>query len=116
MHALIAVGALRVGDKSFYAGMKETASTCSPTDSVEMVDNTSNNTMDCDTMGDETTNNTIYDEGKQNLDLILNAMDEQDKLKQDVLTLGNAFIEEQNSTAAAQSCLRELTPLSTTLS
>ena len=56
--------------------MKETASTCNPTDSVEMVDNTSNNTMDYDTMGDQITNNTIYDEGEQNLDLILNAMDE----------------------------------------
>ena len=77
--------------------MKETtssniqASTCNPTDSVEMADNTSNNTMDCDTMGDQTTS---FDEGEQNLDLILNAMDEQDKLKQDVLTLGNAFIED----------------------
>lgn len=94
MHALIAVGPLRVGDKSFYADMKETTSICNPNDLVEMVDNTSNNTMDCDTMGDQTTNNTIYDEGEQNLDLILNAMDEQDKLKQDVLTLGNAFIED----------------------
>ena len=59
-----------------------------------MADNTSNNTMDYDTTGDQTTNNTSYDEGKQNLDLILNAMDEQDKLKQDVLTLGNAFIKD----------------------
>ena len=97
LHALIAVGPHRVGEKNFYAGMKETtssniqASTCNPTDSVEMADNTSNNTMDCDTMGDQTTS---FDEGEQNLDLILNAMDEQDKLKQDVLTLGNAFIED----------------------
>ena len=59
-----------------------------------MADNTSNNTMDCDTTGDQTTNNTSYDEGEQNFDLILNAMDEQDKLKQDVLTLGNIFIED----------------------
>ena len=77
--------------------MKETTSpniqvsTCNPTDSVDMADNTSNNTMDCDTMGDQTTS---FDEGEQNLDLILNAMDEQYKLKQDVLTLGNTFIED----------------------
>ena len=31
---------------------------------------------------------------KRSLDLILNAMDEQDNLKKDVLTLGNAFIED----------------------
>ena len=75
LHALIDVGPLRVGHKNFYAGMKERASpniqasTC--TDSVEMADNTSNNTMDCNTTGDQTTNNTSYDEGEQNLDLIL---------------------------------------------
>ena len=46
-------------------------------------------------MGDQTTNNTIYDEGEQNLDLILNAMDEQDKLKQDILTLGNEDIQDR---------------------
>ena len=30
---------------------------------------------------------------EHNFDLMLNILDEQDKLKQDVLTLGNAFIE-----------------------
>ena len=55
-----------------------------------MTDNTSDNTMDIDETGDHTTEH--YDEGEQNIDLMLNIMDEQDKLKQDVLTLGNAFI------------------------
>ena len=97
MHAFIAVGPHRAGDKSFYASMKETtlpnaqAPTCNPTNSV---DNTSMNMMDIDTAGDQTTDNTNYDEGKENLDLMLNVIDEQDKLKQDVLTLGNAFIED----------------------
>ena len=36
----------------------------------------------------------LYDEGAQNLDLMLSVMEEKDKLKQDVLTLGNAFIED----------------------
>ena len=98
LHALIALGPERVGDKSFYAGMKETASpnvqalTCNS----EKADNTSNKIVTVsDTVSDETTDITNqYDEGEQNLDLILNRMDEQDKLKQDVLTLGNAFIED----------------------
>ena len=64
---LHALRPLRVGDKNFYAGMKETASpnkeasTCNPTDSAKMA---SNNTMDCDTTGDQTTNNSSYDEGE----------------------------------------------------
>ena len=55
-----------------------------PTDFTETADN---NTMDIDT-----SNNS--DEGEQNLELMLNILDEQDKLKTDVLTLGNAFIED----------------------
>ena len=92
LHTLIAIAPERVGDKSFYAGMKETAShniqasICNDTDLVEMTDNGSNNTMGVDTTGNQTTNNTIYDEGEQNIDLMLNIMDERDKLKQDVLT------------------------------
>ena len=65
--------------------------TCNPTDSVEKAENANDNMMDIE---DQTTDTTIYDEGEQNLDLILNVMEEQDKLKQDVLTLGNAFIED----------------------
>ena len=100
MHALIAAGQHGVGGKSFYASMKGTAPpnvqapAYNPTNSVEMADDTTNNTMDTDTAGDQTTYNTNYDEGEQNLDLMLNVMDEQDKLKQDVLALGNVFIED----------------------
>ena len=36
----------------------------------------------------------LDDEGAQNFDLMLSVMEEKDKLKQDVLTLGNAFIED----------------------
>ena len=36
----------------------------------------------------------LEDEGAQNLDLMLSVMEEKDKLKQDDLTLGNAFIED----------------------
>ena len=88
LHALIAVGPHKVGDKSFYAGMKETASpsvqalTCNPTDSIEKAENTDDGMMNIE---DQITDITNYDEGEQNLNLIL---------KQDVLTLGNAFIED----------------------
>ena len=94
MHALIAVGPYKVGDKSFYAGMKETASpsvqvlTCNPTDLVEKAENTDDNMMNIE---DQITDTTNYDEGEQNLDLILNVMEEQDKLKQDVLTVHAYF-------------------------
>ena len=36
----------------------------------------------------------LEDEVAQNLDLMLSVMEEKDKLKQDILTLGNAFIED----------------------
>ena len=36
----------------------------------------------------------LEDEGAQFLDLMLSVMEEKDKLKQDILTLGNAFIED----------------------
>ena len=78
MHALIAVGPHKVGDKSFYVGMKETASpsvqalTCNPTDSIEKAENTDDGMMDIE---DQITDTTNYDEGEQNLDLILNVMD-----------------------------------------
>ena len=36
----------------------------------------------------------LEDEGAQNLDLMLSVMEEKDKLKQDILTLGKAFIED----------------------
>ena len=59
-----------------------------------MDDHTHDNTMDTDTIGDQTNGHSSSDEGEQNLDLMLCVMDEQDKLKLDVLTLGNDFIED----------------------
>ena len=104
LHASIAVGPQchKVGDKNFYADMKETASpnvltpASNSTDLVEMEVDTHDHTTDTDRIGGQVNDNNdyIYDEGKQNLDLILKVMEEQDQLKQDVLTLGNSFIED----------------------
>ena len=46
------------------------------------------------TIKGQNTDVTDRDEGADNLDMMLNVMDNQEKLKQDVLTLGNAFIED----------------------
>ena len=85
LHALIALGQDRVGDKSFYAGMKEIMQGSTPIDSTEMQN---------DANRGEQISDVLEDEGAQNLDLMLSVMEEKDKLKQDVLTLGNAFIED----------------------
>ena len=57
---------------------------CTPIDSTEMQD---------DANRGEQISDVLEDEGAQNLDLMLSVMKEKDKLKQDVLALGNAFIE-----------------------
>ena len=85
LHALIALGQDRVGDKSFYAGMKEMMQGSTTIDSTEMQD---------DANRGEQISDVLDDEGAQNLDMMLSVMEEKDKLKQDVLTLGNAFIED----------------------
>ena len=77
--ALIALVQDRVGDKSFYAGMKEMIPLISLQD---------------DANRGEQISDVLEDEGAQNLDLMLSVMEEKDKLKQDVVTLGNAFIED----------------------
>ena len=96
LHALIALGQDRVGDKSFYVGMKEV--TQSPTLSASIsVDSNEMQEDTCTMMDIETNNSTeAYDEGEQNLDMMLSRsiMEEQEKLKLDVVTLGNAFIED----------------------
>lgn len=94
LHALVALGQGRAGDMSFYAGMKDltlhpTSHGSNPNDTNTKVENDEsiecqNTDMDCD-------------EGRENLDLMVNIMEEreieeQQKLKQDVMTLGNAFI------------------------
>ena len=56
-----------------------------PIDSTEMQD---------DANRGEQISDVLEDEGEQNLDLMLSVMKEKDKLKQDVLTLRNAFIED----------------------
>ena len=94
LHALIALGQDRVGDKSFYVGMKDV--TQSPTLSAPISVDSNEMQEDTCTMLDIETNNSTeaYDEGEQNLDMMLSIMDEQEKLKLDVVTLGNAFIED----------------------
>ena len=87
LHALIALGQERAGDKTFYVGMKETmhlpillAHT-----SVDMQDET------CTMMDTETSD---HCEGEENLEMMLSIMEEQEKLKVDIVTLGNAFVED----------------------
>ena len=86
LHALIALGPDRVGDKSFYAGMKETihshTSQVSTVDSTVMQDDTCS-MMDIDTnntIEGQNTDVTDRDEGADNLDMMLNVMDDQEKL------------------------------------
>ena len=100
LHALIALGLDRVRDKSFYAGMNETihshTSQVSTVDSTVMQDDTCS-MMDIDTnntIEGQNTDVTDRDEGAENLDMMLNVMGDQKKLKQDVLMLGNAFIKD----------------------
>ena len=83
LHAFIALRQNRVGDKSFYAGMKEMMQGSTQIDSTEMQD---------DANRGEQISDVLDDEGAQNLDLMLSVMEEKDKLKQDVLTLGNALL------------------------
>ena len=91
LHGLIALGQDRVGDKSFYFGMKDkipppSLQGSTPIDCTEIPDDT-NTMMDTETDGME-------HDGVQNLDLMLSVMEEQEKLKQGVLTLGMAFTED----------------------
>ena len=85
MHALIALGRDRVGDKSFYVGLKEITQSTTLSASVETQDDT------CTMMDVETNNSADHDEGG---DMMLSIIEEQEKLNSDVVTLGNAFIED----------------------
>ncbi len=91
LHALIALGWDRVGDKSFYGGLKEITQSTTLSASVD-----SNETQDdtCTMMDGETNNSADHDEGGGNLDMMLSILEEQEKLNSDVVTLGNAFIED----------------------
>lgn len=90
LHALIALGQDKVGEKSFYVGMKEaipppTSQGSIPTARIPIDDTIDDNNLDsC----------MECDEGSENLDLMLSIMEEQEKLKEDVITLGNAFMED----------------------
>ena len=100
MHALVALGPGRARDISFYAGMKEvtphrTSHGSNPTDSIEIHD-TNTKVENDDSIGSQNTDIMDCDEGRENLDLIVNIMEEQEteereKLKQDVMTLGNVL-------------------------
>ena len=92
LHALIAVGHEKVGHKSFYASMTE-ESPPSPSILSHSVE-TSSKVVDMDFDRDDLNCNTTHDDGEENLDILLSMMEEQDKLKSDVITLGNAFVED----------------------
>ena len=92
LHALIALGQERVGDMSFYVGMKDITRTPTLSDSASIF--VDSNEMQDDMMDIGTNSSTDHDEGEQNLDMMLSIMEEQEKLKLDVITLGNAFIED----------------------
>ena len=62
---------------------------CPPLDLPLRIDSTE---MQDDANRGEQISDVREDEGAQNLDLMLSVMEEKDKLKQDVLTLGNPFI------------------------
>ena len=87
LHALIALGQERAGDKTFYVGMKETMHLpiLPAHTSVDMQDET------CTMMDTETSD---HCEGEENLEMMLSIMEEQEKLKVDIVTLGNAFMED----------------------
>lgn len=97
LHALIALGHNRLGDKDFYAGMNEfqstgpgaTANGPIPTDFHET--NPSNDDMDMnidmDNNREENLDLMDHDEGEENLDLLLGVLKQHETLQGEVLTL-----------------------------
>jgi len=99
LYALLALGQERVGDKSFYAGMKETiplsnSSGSTSKDSIESQPPSDHIGMDSVTYKegeDQDMNFKDHDEGAENL---ISIMEEQEKLTKEVLALGSAFVED----------------------
>ena len=83
LHGLIAVGLDKVGEKTFYLGMKELPShSCTTQKETSHVQESEQSV----TIEDHTTN--------ENLTLIVDMMQEQETLEQEVITLGNKFIDD----------------------
>ncbi len=83
LHALIAIGRDKVGDKSFYVGMRELST------ETRAVENELN-------MNPETSMNleTSYDSGEENLTIAVDIMMQQETLQEEVISLGNSFIQD----------------------
>ena len=102
LYALLALGQERVRDKSFYAGMKETiplsnSSGSTPKDSTESQPPQGHIGMDSVTYKegeDQDMDFKDHDEGAENLDIMISIIEEQEKLKKEVLALGSAFVED----------------------
>ena len=85
LYTLLALGQERVGDKSFYAGMKETiqlsnSSGSTPTDSIDSQPPQDHISMDSVTYkeeGDQNMDFKDHDEGAENLDIMISII--QDK-------------------------------------
>ena len=93
LYALIALGQDRVGDKSFYAGMKETILPSISPGSTLMDSSESHPPQECISMDSDiceegTDQNMDFmdtDEGAENLDVMISIIEEQEKLQEEVL-------------------------------
>ena len=95
--ALLALGQERVGDKSFYAGMKETIPLSNSSGPIESQPPQGHIGMDSVTYKegeDQDMDFKDHDEGAENLDIMISIIEEQEKLKKEVLALGSAFVED----------------------
>ena len=81
LHALIAIGPGKVGDKSFYAGMRDLTASSESTTCAE--ENEQNVQLD-----------NVHDSGQKNLDIAVEIMIQQEKLQDEVISLGNTFIQD----------------------
>ena len=86
LHAVIALGYAKAGDKSFYAGMTEEILPSIPQGHIPQ--ETNDATMDIDSGHGNT------DDGEENLDLMLSMLEEHNNLQHEVIALGNTFIED----------------------
>lgn len=86
LHALIALGHEKVGDKNFYAGMTEDTQPSPTPEGSTTPQITNPSTMDNDIDDD--------DSGEECLDTLISMMQDHEKLQDEVTTLGNAFVED----------------------
>ena len=97
LYALLALGQERVGDKSFYAGMKETIPLSNSSGPIESQLPQGHIGMDSVTYKEgehQDMDFKDHDEGAENLDIMISIIEEQEELKKEVLALGSAFVED----------------------